>query len=263
MTTKEYLSLYRKYPDKTNKYWGWRRDLKAIKKFNKDLLSKYPWLEPHNDWSGKRITDCAKGEKGFWPGDPDKLPTYDYEYTLLDDMPEGWRIAFGDQMVEEIHQELVKFNYVDKYFITTIKEKYGSLRWYDNGTPYKLSKDYQVIIRKGFETLKNDWDPKQYVLKEDHSEHYIPFFDRGDKSQKEIDEYNKLAVHYYHLYKIEDECKVPEIVSKYEELSGRTCIKCGQPARWFTKGWISPYCDECKAKMIAEGKRTEDSFVLN
>jgi hypothetical protein len=38
-------------------------------------------------------------------------------------------------MCEELKQELIKFNYLDNYEITQIKEKYGSLRWYDNGNP--------------------------------------------------------------------------------------------------------------------------------
>jgi hypothetical protein len=38
-------------------------------------------------------------------------------------------------MCEEIKQELVRCNYLNEYRILQIKEKYGELRWYDNGTP--------------------------------------------------------------------------------------------------------------------------------
>lgn len=37
-----------------------------------------------------------------------------------------------------------------------------------------------------------------------------------------------------------------EIIPKYEELSYKTCINCGKPATCISKGWISPYCDNCK-----------------
>lgn len=40
-----------------------------------------------------RITEAQNG--GYWPGEPEAIPEYDYEYTELDSMPEGWRIAFG------------------------------------------------------------------------------------------------------------------------------------------------------------------------
>lgn len=146
---------------------------------NKELIEKYPWLTPSNRWSGKWITDCAgsDGEEGYWPGDPEIHPDYDYDYTELDDMPEGWRIAFGEQMCEEINQELLTWSDEarENFRITQIKEKYGSLRFYTNYTSENLHK----------------------------------------------------------------------IINKYEDKSRRICIRCGKPARWMTRGWISPWCDEC------------------
>lgn len=35
------------------------------------------------------------------------------------------------------------------------------------------------------------------------------------------------------------------IIDKYEDLSYKTCIDCGKPATKMSKGWISPYCDDC------------------
>ena len=81
------------------------------------LCGKYPFLIPRYEWSGEILKD------------------YDYTSTYLDDMPDGWRKAFGEIMCEEIKQELVRCNYLNKYRILQIKEKYGELRWYDNGTP--------------------------------------------------------------------------------------------------------------------------------
>lgn len=34
-------------------------------------------------------------------------------------------------------------------------------------------------------------------------------------------------------------------LSKYEELSSNTCIKCGKDATHMSKGWILPLCDNC------------------
>jgi len=138
---------------------------------NKELCAKYPWLIPTNRWSGKRITDGA----GYWPGTPDIVPEWDYENTELDEMPEGWRIAFGEQMCEELQRELEAAGRVDTYRITQIKEKFGWLHWYDYGG-----------------TVETD-----------------------------------------------------SIIHKYADISQRTCIKCGRPARFVTIGWISPYCEDC------------------
>lgn len=37
---------------------------------------------------------------------------------------------------------------------------------------------------------------------------------------------------------------VMRIIDQYESLSERTCIVCGKPAEWISRGWVSPYCDE-------------------
>jgi len=144
MTTKEYLEIYSKYPS-YNKYKGWRKDLRRIKKFNKELTKKYPWLLPHNRWTGDGVED------------------YDYSYTELDNMPNGWRIAFGDQMCEEIHEELVKFKYVYEYRIMQIKEKYGGLRWYDNGGTKKLSDILLKYENLSYNYCINCGNPAEYI----------------------------------------------------------------------------------------------------
>ncbi len=156
MNTREYLHRY----SSKNK-----DDRLAVREYNKDLLKKYPWLTPYNVWTGKPRED------------------YNYEDTWADDIPDGWRLAFGDQMIEELDQLLRKYNLEDEYHITQIKEKYGSLRWYDDG-----------FAKEGFEEYMN-W------------------------------------------------------IHKYEDLSYRTCIYCGEPAIGFTQGWIIPLCKDCMKDM--------------
>lgn len=50
---------------------------------------------------------------------------------------------------------------------------------------------------------------------------------------------------YLHFYYDGGGDKVGEVISKYEKLSARTCIICGKPAKWRTRDWICPYCDDC------------------
>lgn len=92
------------------------------------LCGKYPFLIPRYDWSGEIVKD------------------YDYTSTYLDDIPVGWKIAFGEMMCEEIKQELIRCNYLDEFRIVQAKEKFGGLRIYTNGTPVDCK--VQQIIDK-------------------------------------------------------------------------------------------------------------------
>ena len=93
---------------------------------NKKLCERYPFLISKNRRTGKVSED------------------YDYSYTELSSMPKGWLISFGLDICEELREELIKYNYLDKYFITDIKEKYGILHWYDFGYP-RDSKVSEII----------------------------------------------------------------------------------------------------------------------
>ena len=99
---------------------------------NKILVGKYPWLIPPNKNTGK-------------------LPeNYDYSKTVLDAMPTGWRIAFGDLLCEDIQKELEKFDYADKFVVVQLKQKMGDMRLYHNGVPTgcnvgKIIEAYSVL----------------------------------------------------------------------------------------------------------------------
>lgn len=99
------------------------------------LCGKYPFLIPRYDWSGKIIED------------------YDYTSTYLDDIPVGWKIAFGEMMCEEIKQELIRCNYLDEFRIIQAKEKFGQARIYTNGEPIDCK--VQQIIDK-YSTLSEN-----------------------------------------------------------------------------------------------------------
>ena len=117
-------------------------------KENKKLIEEFPFLLPRNRFTGEVISG------------------YDYEFTELDAIPAGWRKAFGLEMCREIKDCLVKNNYpLDQYRIMDIKEKYGTLRWYDNGHPEGMDE----IISK-YEDLSmcyciNCGNPTRYVTK--------------------------------------------------------------------------------------------------
>lgn len=46
---------------------------------------------------------------------------------------------------------------------------------------------------------------------------------------------------------------IDDVITKYEFLSERVCVSCGNDAKWVSAGWVCPYCDDCKNKL--EGKK--------
>ena len=141
----------------------------------KKLCKRYPFLTIR-DWDDKPLS---------------------FNFTYLDDMPSGWKRAFGIDMCEDIRQVLVKANYLYDYRVGQVKEKYGTLRWYDYGAPSSIFRELQ------------------------------------------------------------------DVIDKYEELSYRTCIRCGRPATKISLGWISPFCDECAEKLSDRIKFKEIDNVNN
>ena len=143
-----------------------RQKKKQLKRRNKKLVERYPWLLPYNVWT-------------------DKVPKdYDYAYTEADSFPDGWRKAFFKEMHEELREELIRCNFLDKFRVMQIKEKYGSLRYYTCSIP--------------------------------------------------------------------KDCKVNEIIRKYEFLSGYICIDCGKLGVPVVSvnGWYTPICEHCYNRKI-------------
>lgn len=94
------------------------------------LCKKYPFLRVKNVWTKKK---------------------YGYSSTELDMLPYGWKKRFGLDICKELNTLFKKSkckNFSRKYFISQIKEKYGTLRWYDNGVPEDIYEEYMKIIDK-------------------------------------------------------------------------------------------------------------------
>jgi hypothetical protein len=103
---------------------------KEVIERNKELVERYPFLLPRNVFTDKVI------------------PDYDYEFTEYDNIATGWRIAFGELLLEDLRETLVKTDYLDSFRFLQIKEKYGSLRLYTNGAPeevYDVLQKYEFI----------------------------------------------------------------------------------------------------------------------
>ena len=112
----------------SNEFKDWYNDFTEEQKANYELCMKYPILIPHHRWTGTVRDD------------------YMYEYTELDGMPSGWRIAFGEDWAKEVQGAINKLPEKDrdKIYITDIKEKFGYLHTYFS----RYTDDLDIVIRK-------------------------------------------------------------------------------------------------------------------
>lgn len=100
-----------------------RLEIKSRRLKNKRLLKKYPFIRAV-DWYANPI-------KG-------------YDFTLLDDIPRGWKKTFGELICEDISNVLKKYN-IKTFNTQQIKEKYGELRWYFSA-PVSIYDEIENII---------------------------------------------------------------------------------------------------------------------
>ena len=137
----------------SNEFKDWIGDFTDEQKKNYELCIKYPIIIPYD------------------------TENFQYEYTMLDFIPAGWRVAFGEKFAADLQEALNKLTEEerDEIWITEVKEKFCMLRVY----------------------LSNYTD------------------------------------------------ELNEVLTKYEKLSARTCIKCGEPATKISQGYHLPWCDEC------------------
>lgn len=89
---------------------------------NKLLVEEYPFMQKQ-DRKGNKLNS-----------------------TWIDAIPKGWRISFYKKFLDELKAELIKYNFLNKYIVAQVKEKYGCFRWYDYGQPLN-SKVSDIIIK--------------------------------------------------------------------------------------------------------------------
>lgn len=92
-----------------------------IRECNKELVEEYPFLLPRNVWTDELDKD------------------YDYSYTLLDCVPDGWVDLFL-QMCEDLKKQLIEDNFLKEFRFSQIKEKWGKLQLYNFGCSKKANR---------------------------------------------------------------------------------------------------------------------------
>lgn len=152
-------------PKKHSKaYWTWRKvcgffkyDLPRTFQYlyhlprNYYLVKKYPFLKPSCGW-GVDMEYCRPGYK------------YHYEETWLDGLPSGWRKVFGKQICDDL-KAAIERGHLTNYAIRQVKEKYGTLCWYDEGGNNEtraIKEKYEILSEQ---ICKCCGGPADYVTK--------------------------------------------------------------------------------------------------
>lgn len=73
---------------------------------------------------------------------------FNYKYTWEDQISEGWRKVFCPQIWDELLEILKKYDYVNEFRFSDIKEKYGTLRIYTFSLPVDIFDEIQEWIDK-------------------------------------------------------------------------------------------------------------------
>lgn len=77
-------------------------------------VKKYPWLiSKYESWDSEGRPEIE-------------------EYEVLDSLPEGWLISFGDLMCADL-DEVIRRDHLSEFRIDEAKEKWGAMRIYSSG----------------------------------------------------------------------------------------------------------------------------------
>lgn len=108
--------------------------MKTNKFSNEELCAKYPFLLPYN----------ALSQQDTFEFETDKVdPSFDYKFTMLDFVPDGWKDLFLE-MCEELSAAVKGKENEHTFRFDEIKEKWGELRMYAAGS----SEETENIIEK-------------------------------------------------------------------------------------------------------------------
>lgn len=142
------------------------------------LCKKYPFIRARNVWTGK---PCG------------------YGFTWYDEIPTGWRIAFGKQFLKELKQCLKKNHELKDFRFHQIKEKFGELCLYCGGATEEtlallhkyemLSTKYCIYCGKPSEYETQGWI--EYLCEDCFVKYEINHPYRHFENDEEIEKYKE------------------------------------------------------------------------
>ena len=165
---------------------------------------------------------------------------------------------------------VLKLKTIDENDNTNYGFSYHSVKLKINKYKYKLYEVLKWIDEKILDKIFilptfTEWDAVEPGWNKAFGKQYLKELKKQLKKDKMLYKWRitdiKEKFGTFRLYCNYGSDELYNIIHKYEELSWNTCIKCGKPATYTSKGWINPYCDDCVNKDTPDRytKRTEDN----
>ena len=165
---------------------------------------------------------------------------------------------------------VLKLKTIDENDNTNYGFSYYSVKLKTNKCKYRLYKVVKWIDEKILDKIFilptfTEWDAVAPGWNKAFGKQYLKELKKQLKKDKMLYKWRitdiKEKFGTFRLYCNYGSDELYNIINKYEELSWNTCIKCGKPATYTSKGWISPYCDDCVNKDTPDRytKRTEEN----
>lgn len=213
------------------------------------MCIRYPFLYPRNRFTGLHYNNWKIIE---W-----KKKIYQ-NYHLVD--------------IDKLHPEVTYETYKGYYFY--VKQTGSVIDYWTNWWAKPLCKcitffhDYILQIFHCIPTYI-EWDAVEPGWNKAFGKQYLNDLKKQLKKDKMLYSWRIMDIkekwgclNLYYNYGSEE---LYSLISVYEDISWNTCIKCGKPATHTSKGWISPYCEECvnkddKYKFIERGSKEEDEY---
>lgn len=232
----------------------WNRLKNKIKKFIRIpyccyMCIRYPFLYPRNRFTGLHYNNWKIIE---WKG-----KIYQ-KYHLVD--------------IDKLHPEVTYETYKGYYFY--VKQTGSVIDYWTNWWAKPICKcitffhDYILQIFHCIPTYI-EWDAVEPGWNKAFGKQYLEDLKKQLKKDKMLYSWRIMDIKEkwgcLNLYCNYGSEELYNIISKYESLSWDTCIKCGKPATHTSKGWISPYCEDCvnkddKYKYIERGSKEENEY---
>lgn len=152
---------------------------------------------------------------------------------------------------------VLKLKTVDENDNTNYGFSYYSVKLNTNKCKYKLYKVVKWIDEKILDKIFilptfTEWDAVEPGWNKAFGKQYLNELKKQLKKDKMLYKWRitdiKEKFGTFRLYCNYGSDELYNIIQKYEDLSWNTCIKCGKPATYTSKEWISPYCEDCVNK---------------
>lgn len=238
-----YLKFKKLYPNTSYKKYFMNNIKYNFKKFIRIpyccyMCIKYPFLYPRNRFNGLHYNNWKI--QNF-------LTTLVKKYNVSKFGGEGENHKLTDLEKETFKKNLYYFKEISSHMIV------GWTNWWAKPL-HSLIKFYHNYILQFFHCIptSTEWDCMGMAWKKAFGKQYLDELKEAAikdgylKSLRIMQLKEKWGRCQLYLNMYGD--NVFNVIQKYEDLSWNTCIKCGKPATHTSKGWISPYCEDCVNK---------------